>query len=658
MKKVLLFVYLSLVTAIISAQDLITKIPSNASAVFTIKGKNITDLVSTEEFESSKIGKLFLKELAKETDGQLTDLEALGLNLSQNFYYFMQVEGGSLNNYVLIPITNKEGFLSLMPAYKKEEMVIDGNITYFIDDYDNAVTMFTENTLLFVYSKPITKDDYTIDDYYGYNDVIEENDIVAEAADATGEAKEEVEILSLDTENNEEEEIVDLGDYEEEVVESIDVEEIIIETTESDNYDYYDSDYYQKLEQRRRERQAEREAKRKEAMLVVVKNAKEILKGKYAENNILKNNNYVKSIGKGKDEAVLWVDDFGGIYEEIFNGMGGISKGMLAPYQFMNFEDLYGGISLTSKLNFEDTQATIKTSYTMNDRMAEFSSAMYNGKLNKNFYNYLNEDDLQAYFSLNMSTQGILKAYPELMGSIFEGVEKEHLEDIVAISTRLVSLILDEEAIAKIIRGDMLFAMNGLEQQEVAYTTYEYDENYESTEVTKTKMETVPKFLFMITSEEEDIFNRLMRIGVKENEIIFENGIYKANTTELPFTLNMLFKDNMILFGNSTEDMMAISKGSYKSKISGKQKKLMAKNSTLIYINGKAMVSKIPQDMIPEEFKQKANYVKDNVEDVVFRVGQVKGNSLEGEMILNTPAGKGHKNSLAYFLNVIDALVE
>ncbi|MDP5230665.1 MAG: hypothetical protein NWQ38_09750, partial [Cellulophaga sp.] len=72
----------------------------------------------------------------------------------------------------------------------------------------------------------------------------------------------------------------------------------------------------------------------------------------------------------------------------------------------------------------------------------------------------------------------------------------------------------------------------------------------------------------------------------------------------------------------------------------------------------KLMANQIPDTAVPSDLKEKMNFVRENVEDLVFRVGQVKGNSLDGEMILNTPTGKGHKNSLAYFMNMVDSLVD
>ena len=666
MKKVILFTNFFLISLLLSAQDLISKIPSNASAVVAVKGKNLTDLVSTSEFENSKLGNLFFKELTEKTDGKVTNLESLGVDVEQNFYYFLQNEEGNLTHTFLVPLKNKENIIALLPKRTQERVEGDGNISYFTDLYDAAVTMWDDNTLLMViYQELETYDDYGYDDYYRYDDysVTEE---AAEAVDAASEVVEdevqEGEIIS---------EIVEEANTTEAAVEELEkaqeeeyVEETIIETTESDydengyyNNDYYNDEYYKKQEEKRIEREAKQEERRKENLITVVEKGKAVLSGNYSQGSILNNKEYVASIGSDKEEASFWINDLGSLYMEAMPAIFGQS-GIGNPYGMVNIDRLYGGMSLTSKLNFEDDKASIKTIYKMNNEMASYYKEMYNGKMNNNFFKYFNEDEIQGYLAVNTNTEGTLKAYPKMIDAMFSGVEENHLQDLVPITTRFVSLLLDEEAIAKIVRGDMLFVMNGIEQKEVTYTTYEYDENYESTEVTKTKMETIPNFLFMVTSEEKEIFDRLMRIGTKEGIVTFENGFYQVNIPDVPFSLNMLFKGNTLLIGNSAKDIMAISNGSFNAKVSSKHKKLIAKNSGSIYINGKHITKSIPSDLVPEAYKEKLNYISNNVEDIEFKVGKMKGNVLEGEFILNTPKGQGHKNSLAYFMNMIDALVD
>jgi len=182
----------------------------------------------------------------------------------------------------------------------------------------------------------------------------------------------------------------------------------------------------------------------------------------------------------------------------------------------------------------------------MNDNMAKYTKAMYDGKMNSNFFNYFNEDKMLGYFAINASTKGILETYPEMMTSMFENYEYEEVAAFIPIGMRVLSLLIDEEGAAQILRGDMLFVLTEMKERELSYTTYEYDENYERTEVTK---------------------------------------------------------------------------------------------------------------MMPSNLRKQIDFVSKNTKDVIFKTSKIKNNTLQGEMILNTPE-KGHNNSFAYFLNMINALID
>jgi len=750
MNRVLLILSLIYLTTVkTTAQDLISKIPKDASAVITLKGKNITDLLSVKEFENSRLGKVFLKEIKRDTDGKITNLEGFGLDLNRNFYYFLQTEEGVLRHNFLVPLKNKEAFLNLLSEKEEKKIVTDNNISYFVDQ-TNTITMWNDNSLLVVHTQQENKyNDYSYDEStelieYATEGVVEEEAVVEYAEEAvypimtfteteydfgnitegdvvehsfkfinTGDVPliitvakgscgctvpsfpkepiasgETAEILvkfnskgklnkqsktvtiSTNTEGGVEKLKIKAYVYEkgedvveETVVESIEVEEIEIEETVFESTEYegieetviestvYNNNYNSK---NNREEELKRIEAQKKAIEKLVLNAKATMAGNYA--SILKNTNYVKSIGKGTDEITAWINDFNTIYEDIMPlNMFGLNSNSM-----FDIRRIYGGTSLVSNLNFEEDNASIKTKYTMNSEMASYSKAMYNGKINKKFFNYFNEDKTLGYFSINMSTEGLLNSYPKLMNTMFEGIGKGEEKDLAAVGTRLFSVLIDEEAVAEIVRGDMLFVLTDLEEKEVTYTTYEYDENYESKEVTKTKTEAVPSFMFMFSSTEKELFHKIMNIGIREGDVTFENGIYEVKVPDLPFTtsINVLFKDDVILMGTSIEQLTAIKNDKYVGNVSSKHKKLISKNASTMYVNGNHILEEIPSEMFPSDIQKEMNTLSDYAEDAIFKIGKVKGNTLESELRLNIPEGKGHKNSLVYFINMIDSFLD
>jgi len=174
MKKILLFTYLFCIALAVNAQDLVSKIPRDAKAVVAIKGKNITDLVSIAEFENSKIGQMFLKEMLRETDGKVSNLNELGIDLKRNFYYFMISDTLGFKHNFIVPLKSKTGFESLMPERQKKKIITDGDLSYFVDPYDSMVTMWNNNTLLLTISQETNN--YNAYSYNTYDDygIVEE----------------------------------------------------------------------------------------------------------------------------------------------------------------------------------------------------------------------------------------------------------------------------------------------------------------------------------------------------------------------------------------------------------------------------------------------------------------------------------------------------
>ncbi|WP_350286678.1 hypothetical protein [uncultured Croceitalea sp.] len=660
MKNVYTFIFTLVLAVAVQAQDLAKKIPSNANVVVTIKGRNVMELLSLREFSSSRLGQQIAKEIDRETKGEMATIEDLGLNVNENFYYFLETKEGVFYNTFMIPFSDTDNILKLFPR-ERDKIVEDGTVSYVQDSYDGIVAMWNKTTMLVVIPSD-QNEDYNDYGYFDYNDHSVPPVADEVAVEVVEEAVEQVSEDAIDRVET----IEEGGQVAAEFVydETTEVIEEVIEETPDTTYDYYQSDAYKKAEAEREKRRLEREARRETAMKALqtttLAYAKQLLNGAPSK-SILQNSGYKKSMGKGDDEATVWVNDFAQIYKSA------LPKRLLGPtnpYEFLNLDELYGGMTITGRLNFEKEQAVMGLDYTMSDKMAKAYKPMYEGKFNKNFLGYINEDRLLGYMSVNLSTKGILEAYPELVETMFDTKATNTNDKAATIAaasssvTRLFSLLIDEEGASKILRGDMLLLLTDLREKEVTYTDYEYDEDYNYKEVEKTKTETVPDFLFLFTSEEEKLFRNFMKIGVLENKVAFENGMYHiSKTRSTPFDIYAMYKDNTIFIGSSETHLTQIKNGTYRSKLSGQLKKDISKSATSFYINGKNIVSKIPSEAFPRELRSNIDFLTNNTEDLRVNFSKIKGNAMTGELVLKTPA-QGHKNSLAYFMNLIDKLME
>ncbi|WP_298478452.1 hypothetical protein [uncultured Maribacter sp.] len=612
MKKFLIAVSAFCITVSLTAQDLISKIPSTASAVVSIKGKNVLELMSLEEFSNSKFGSFLEKELMDESKGKLETLEDLGLDYNNTFHYFFEINDGVYTNCFLIPLKDGKAFTGLLRNSEIKKTITEGDLSYIQNYRGDEVTMWNKDVLMFV----VSSDHKVKEESYSY-----------------------------------------YNDYQSEVA----VEAVVEGAVDATEDDYYTSDAYKKEQEEREKKRLEREEKRlartKEFSQEVLDKAKKIIGGTYANKSILTNKSYLKSLGKGKEEASVWVNDFATIYEQAIPSYR--LGNSFNPYNFMNIDKLYGGLTLMAKLDFNKDEAVIKTEYTMNNEMAELYKPMYNGKINKSFVKYINEDNMLGYMSLNLSTEGVLKAYPNLASSLFDTGSGETISESVALGAKVFSMLIDEEETAKIFRGDMFLALTNLTEKQVTYTDYEYDEDFNYKEVEKTKTETIPDFMFMFTSEEQEIFNRLVRIGLKEKQLEANNGVYQLIDLpkSTPFNMYVMYKDKTVFLGSSLKDMSAIQSGRFVSKLSGAHKKNIIKNALSMYVNGKKIISEIPVESFPRGLRKKVDFLTSNTEDIKFNFQKIKGDAMKGELIWEIPS-EGHKNSFVYFINMIDAMMD
>ncbi|MGB6267913.1 MAG: hypothetical protein WBF67_02800, partial [Olleya sp.] len=220
----------------------------------------------------------------------------------------------------------------------------------------------------------------------------------------------------------------------------------------------------------------------------------------------------------------------------------------------------------------------------------------------------------------------------------------------------LFSLLLDEEAVAKVLKGDMLFLLSGISQQEVTYTSYEYNDDYEYVEVEKTKTETLPDFLLMASTEDPSMINKLIRYTQNKELVTFQNGFYTFKTPQSPLAIHFTIKDGIVFLGTSDIEMRKIVSGTFKAKVSSAHKKMMLDNSYSVYVSAKQLASQLPLEEMGVDRSGKLEWFLNTSEDAYMKASKIKGNSLESEMVVNVP--KSETNALKYLFNIIETFIK
>lgn len=627
MKKLLCSAILCL-SAFANAQETATKIPSDAVVVAAVKGGNLLQLMSVNDLNASYFGKEILKELNKKGEQAYSSLEDFGFDLNATSHYFYQIKDSINYNAFIVPIKEVSKFENFITTQSKKEIVSENGVRTF-KDQDEIVMVWNESMLVLVmgstsdyfFSDPVVMERYGLEDLYSYDEAVVESTEVYE--------------------DYPEEENIEAEEIEETVIESTEtydddedvVEEVVIEDyDDSSYYDYYNGNYEKK------------KALAKEWSL---KRAKDILAQPESQ-SIIFNKSYQNSLDDNA-EATLWVSDFGAIYQNLL----GDSMYYTGLSDF-NIGSMYADSGMIAKLFMEKDKMQINTIYTVSDEMADSYKKMTSRKLNSKFFKYINEDRMMGYMSYAMSTKAALEEYPKILKNLYASMPMYGDEADLAID--FVALLLDEEAIAKVFTGDMLFLLSGISQKEVTYTSYEYNDDYEYETVEKTKMETVPDFLLMASTDDSKFLNKLIDYAMKKQVVVYERGYYALKIPESPLAVYFTIKNGIVFMGTSEMEMYKIVAGTFDAKLSSKHKKMLKNSTYSAYLSGKQLASKLPIDDMSLDAVTKLNWFLKNSEDGYITSSRIKGNEIKTEMVIEVPASE--ENSLKYLFNIIETFAK
>lgn len=369
-------------------------------------------------------------------------------------------------------------------------------------------------------------------------------------------------------------------------------------------------------------------------------------------NSIATNRKFQKSKKKNAS-ATLWVRNYGMLMTDLFKSLGGY---MYSFYAEGGNQNIYGVEEVTANLFFDKNDARILLDMSVSPDMKKSFKKIYNKRMSRNLVNSFDHNKALAFWSISINTEETLKQYPELLHKMYGGILPKFQEEMEIVGD-LFSLVIDEEAVGKLVTGDALLVLNDFSKQEVEYTTYEYDKEYKRKEVTKTKEEFVPDFTLMIGSKEEDLVNKFFKIGKKHKALEIENNVveFKTKKSDIPFNLYSVIKNDVLYLTTSKTNALSIARGNNNFNTK-KHSKLVRDNSTVFFVDVNAVLNKIPNKWMSKSEKEAMRFSTDNLNDGVFRVSRMKGNTISSELKISTQGTE--ENTLKLLLEFINAVAK
>jgi hypothetical protein len=629
MKQILSLIALTTCTAFTaSAQDLAYKIPEKAFTVASIKGDQLLRLTSVDKFNNSTFGKKILEGLSKSTEKDLKSIEDLGFNLSANIYYYYQVTDSIDYTGILIPIADA-GKVSNMLTRKEETVRQENGMNILERKDDKTVLAWNNQLLLLVSGRPKTY-------FFSDSAVAARYNIDYEYAEDQVEVA--VDANTIDT-------AMVAEDYPETDTAEAEAEaeaEVVMETPAevpvdappppmlSDDYneDYEGKDKY------------EEQARIKDSIgLVWLGSTARYLFDKKESTSSILNIPGFKRASDPAAVATFWMTDMQSIYSSFL------------PYTMIKYGQLMKGYgSMNARLYMDKEQMRLTSEIGLDQEKSTIYGKICDQQLNKKFLQYVNSDSIIGFMSYAYNTEAYMNELPRLLTGMYSKYDDEMM-----IAGEMISLLLDEKAVANVVKGDALFLLSGLNEKEVSYSSYTYDqETFEYKDTIKTKMETLPDFLCMFSSDDTGIIQRLLNYGIKKEKILLNNGIYSFEGTKtMPLNLHLQIKDGIVFLGTSITHMREIQNGTFKSNVSKEQKQLLTKNNFSFFFNPKNLGQAMPKTELGESTEKLRNLLG-GAGNVYMTSAGIDNGYIGVSMIADVPKEK--ENALQYFLDMIEEM--
>ncbi|MBI1227494.1 MAG: DUF4836 family protein [Bacteroidetes bacterium] len=301
------------------------------------------------------------------------------------------------------------------------------------------------------------------------------------------------------------------------------------------------------------------------------------------------------ALAKGRTNDVHFWVDYAFLTESMTDmqkaGMGGMGPGN-SMNQFMSamggFMDIfYSDTYLSLGLNFEDGQMALRSQLFFNEDMKRFYSRALDAKFNKKFLRYVKGgDEMFGYFYLNYNIKNTIDESKALLYKIFEATPQ--YGEAAADAIKILGIFIDEEAIGNLLKGDLMFAISGIQTVETKTVTYDYDADFNFTTRDTTMMKQVPIFTALASYGNGKDIQKFIDLGLHSKVLTHEGRYYRLDVPGMDGMSFFLAKqDGLLIFTNNAYLMKQnLDKGfAKKLRLPKNHKKRLCESASVVYWN-------------------------------------------------------------------------
>ncbi len=352
----------------------------------------------------------------------------------------------------------------------------------------------------------------------------------------------------------------------------------------------------------------------------------------------------------------IWMD-----YEYIqkLNSENAMPEELAAYGLDMAYEQLmsmYDGTYISMAMNFNKGVMDMATKTYMNPNLAKmWKGAMSDFKMNKKLHKYIKGRDMMGYFSMNYGVENSVEATKAMVYDMLGDIP--FVGEMAGSGLDILGIFIDEEAIYNLIKGDMVFAVTGMNEFEKEMTTYEYDDDFNQKEVTKMVKQTLPEFTMAMSYGNKNDMMKFVRLGEQFGTLQAIGKYFKINSEELPMDIFMALNDGVMLFTNDRDLVSNRLSSGYPKKQRMKKShcKTLMNSATTFFWDIPQTLNAVEALGMPSDFtsNKMMKMSKDTFESILFTADKtINGNVSAGNLKFNFT--NKQQNSIEQFFNFIN----
>lgn len=368
---------------------------------------------------------------------------------------------------------------------------------------------------------------------------------------------------------------------------------------------------------------------------------------------------YLKAVAKPAD-AHLWVDyrQFMTMGQDL-SMMGGVpgaagAMGMAAQL----FDDMYKGTFLSMTLNFNKGELEMNSHMLGQGKMIEVMQEAYDTRFNKKMWKYVDSRFMLGYYTLQVDVEKLVEGlkdiiYPAIAEMPMYGESFIRMMDVVGI-------VVDEDALYDLFKGDLFVAITGIRQAEIPVTSYEYDTDFNPSQVEKVIKKQYPEFLVMTSYGNEENMRKLLRLGESFNAFLNMGEYYQTAGQDESDTYYLAMKDGIMLFTNDGGLIAGrLNAGVEKAaRLNKTHRKNLRKNVQAMYWDVQSTWQAIQETGVAESDAEMAEImqgISDKVVDATFITSRKVKPSIHGKMSLKLKDSES--NALEQVVGLLNQLI-